>query len=241
MTAVAKAVLLAAGRGTRLGALTDHLPKPLLSVAGRPIIVHILDGLFRAGIRDVAIVTGYLAETLEAELGNGAGSGMEFSYVRQERLEGTAAALSLARPHLGEDRFFVGWGDILVRPDNYRSLFRAARFADAAIAVNEVDDPAGGAAIYVDEQMAVQHIIEKPAPGTSTTRWNNAGLAVLGPEIWPFIEALTPSERGEYELPQAVAAFVVSGARVVAVPVDGPWFDIGSPENLGAARLAFGR
>lgn len=241
MTGIEKAVLLAAGRGTRLGALTEHLPKPLLPVAGRPIIVHILDGLFKAGIRDVMIITGYLAESLEAELGNGAGSGMEISYIRQERLEGTARALALARGHLGDARFFVGWGDILVRPENYRAVVRAARFADAAIAVNEVDDPATGAAVYVDEQMVVQRIVEKPAPGTSATHWNNAGLAVLGPEIWPCIEALTPSERGEYELPQAVAAAVASGARVAAVPVEGPWFDIGTPESLESARLAFGR
>ncbi len=241
MTVVEKAVLLAAGRGTRLGALTERLPKPLLSVGGRPIIVHILDGLFRAGIRDVTIVTGYLAEMVEAELGNGAGSGMEIRYVRQEKLEGTARALCLAREPLGDATFFVGWGDILVRPENYRAIVRASRLADAAIAVNEVGDPSLGAAVYLDEAMNVQRIVEKPGPGTSTTRWNNAGLAVLGPNIWPFIDALEPSERGEYELPQAVAALVASGARVVAVPIQGPWFDIGTPENLEAARAAFGR
>jgi NDP-sugar pyrophosphorylase family protein len=241
VTVVEKAVLLAAGRGTRLGPLTERVPKPLLSVAGRPIIVHILDGLFKAGIRDVTIVTGYLAEKLEAELGNGAGSGMELRYVRQESLDGTAHALALARDHLGDSRFFVGWGDILVRPENFRAIVRAARLADAAIAVNEVDDPSPGAAVYVDDAMVVQRIVEKPPPGTSTTHWNNAGLAILGPDIWPHIEALAPSARGEYELPRAVASLVASGARVVAAPIEGPWFDIGTPENLEAARAAFGR
>jgi NDP-sugar pyrophosphorylase family protein len=241
VTVVEKAVLLAAGRGTRLGALTERLPKPLLPVGGRPIIVHILDGLFKAGIRDVTIVTGYLAEMLEAELGNGAGSGMEIGYVRQETLDGTARAVALARDHLGDATFFLGWGDILVRPENYRAIVRASRLADAVIAVNEVGDPSLGAAVYVDSAIAVQRIVEKPAPGTSTTRWNNAGLGVLGADIWPHIDALAPSERGEYELPQAVDALVASGARVVAVPIEGPWFDIGTPDSLEAARAAFGR
>ena len=242
MTAdVSKAVLLAAGRGTRLGALTERMPKPLLSVGGRPIIARILDGLRAAGIREVLIVTGYLGEQIERELGNGAASGFSITYARQETRDGTARAAALAREFAGDERFFVGWGDILVDPANYPKLVRAARFADAAIAVNEVADPAAGAAVYVDDGMRATRIVEKPAPGTSATPWNNAGLCVLPPAIWPFIEALEPSERGEYELPQAIAAFIEGGANVRAVPTDGPWFDIGTPENLEAARAAFGR
>ena len=236
---IAKAVLLAAGRGTRLGELTANTPKPLLTVGGRPIIVHILDGLRRAGIEDITIVTGHLAEMLETELGNGEASGLRLRYVRQEQPDGTARALNLARDWLGADQFFFGWGDILVRPENYRNVVRAARLADAAIAVNHVDDPWAGGAVYVDEANLVQRIIEKPPKGTSTTNWNNAGFGVLGPEIWPEIDRLQPSPRGEYELPQAIAALVESGARVAAVPVEGDWFDIGTPEDLERARAAW--
>ncbi len=238
---ITKAVLLAAGRGSRLGALTGEVPKPLLTVAGRPIIAHILDGLRRAGIEEITIVTGYLGDVLERELGNGEASGMALRYVRQERLEGTARALALARDWLADGQFFVGWGDILIRPENYRRLLRASRLADAAIAVNEVDDPWAGAAVYVDASNAVLRIVEKPPKGTSTTRWNNAGLSILGPSIWPEIDRLEPSERREYELPQAVAALVASGARVTAVPIEGEWFDIGTAKDLERAREAFGR
>lgn len=232
-------MLLAAGRGSRLGALTATAPKPLIAVGGRPIIVRILDGLRRAGISDVTIVTGYLAEVLEAELGNGEGSGMRLRYVRQERLEGTARAVALAREHLGERPFLFGWGDIVVDPANYAAVVRASRFGAHVIAVNEVDDPATGAAVYVDEGMRITGLVEKPLPGTSTTRWNNAGFGVLGPSAWVAIEALQPSARGEYELPQAIAALVETGEEVRAVPVRGPWFDIGTPESLAAARAAF--
>lgn len=234
-----KAVLFAAGRGTRLGALTANVPKPLLPVAGRPIIVHILDGLRRAGIEEIAIVTGYLAEMIETELGNGEASGLSLRYIRQEQSDGTARALNLARQWLGDERFFFGWGDILVRPENYRSVIKAARLADAAIAVNQVDDPWAGGAVYMDGANVVQRIVEKPAKGASATRWNNAGFGVLGPGIWPEVDRLGPSERGEYELPRAIAALVESGARVVAVPVEGEWFDIGTPQDLERARAAW--
>ena len=234
-----RAILLAAGRGTRLGALTAHMPKPLLEVGRKPIIVHIIDGLIAAGVRKFAIVAGYLAEELQAGLGNGSQSGVEIQYFRQQELNGTARALALARKFAGSEPFFFGWGDILVRPTNYRQAIRTARFADAAIAVNEVDDPWAGGAVYVDSGFRVTRMVEKPARGTSTTPWNNAGFGVLGPEIWPLIDALEPSPRGEFELPQAVAGLVALGLDVRAVPVEGPWFDIGTPENLAAARAAF--
>jgi NDP-sugar pyrophosphorylase family protein len=241
VSGVTHAVVLAAGRGTRLGDLTADAPKPLLGVGGRPILVRILDGLIRAGIDDVVIVTGYLGDRIGAEIGNGAASGLSVRYLRQEQFDGTARAVALAREHLGDERFVFAWGDILVRPENYRAAVRRSRLADAVIAVNEVDDPWAGAAVYVDDAMRVTRIVEKPAPGASTTRWNNAGFGVLGPEIWPLIDRLGPSSRGEYELPQAIAALIESGATVIACPVEGPWFDVGTPEQLEAARREFGR
>lgn len=238
---IEKAVVLAAGRGTRLGALTANYPKPLLEVGGRPIIVHVLDGLERSGVQDVTIVTGHFASLLEAEVGTGEQSGLSIRYVRQETPEGTARALALAREHTGDGQFLACWGDILVRPENYVRVVKAARFADIVIAVNEVDDPWAGAAVYVDEQMRVERIVEKPERGSSTTRWNNAGLFVLAPAIWEEIARLEPSERGEYELPSALESLVEGGAEVRAVPIAGPWFDVGTPEDLDRARDVFGR
>ena len=236
---ISKAVLLAAGRGTRLGALTVNTPKPLLRVGGRPIIAHILHGLRAAGVEEATIVTGHLADLLESELGDGEATGLDLRYARQDQPDGTARALNLARDWVGEDQFFFGWGDILVRPENYRNIIRLAPTADAVIAVNPVADPWAGGAVYVDGANVVQRIVEKPPKGASTTNWNNAGFGVLGPTIWPEVDRLQPSARGEYELPQAIAALVESGARVIAVPVEGDWFDIGTPEDLARARAAW--
>lgn len=238
--AVRRAVILAAGRGARLGSLTAETPKPLLSVGGEPMLHRILGGLARGGIEEAAIVTGHLGEQIEAATGDGARWGMAIRYYRQTTLDGTARALSLAREFTAGERFFLGWGDIVVGVDNYARVLELATEAEAVLAVNEVDDPASGGAVYVDASGRVTRLAEKPAPGTSTTHWNNAGLMVLPPSIWAFVDALEPSLRGEYELPQAVAASIQAGMATVAAPIEGPWFDAGTPQSLAAARAHFG-
>ena len=231
---------MAAGRGTRLGQATSRFPKPMLEVAGRPIIGHILLGLRRAGLEEVVIITGHCAEVMEHGLGGGGRYGLKLIYIRQPQPpQGTARALELARHFLEPDSFFFGWGDILVSPENYSRVVATASGRDAVLGVNAVDDPWAGAAVTVGPDQRVLKIVEKPPRGTSTTPWNNAGLGVLGPCIWQYVDALKPSGRGEYELPQAISALVDSGANVGAVPVAGQWFDIGTAEDLERARREF--
>jgi len=122
-----EAVLLAAGRGARLGELTRDTPKPLLEVGGVPIIFRIIDGLAGAGVRDVTVITGHAAEALEAALGDGSLWAISLRCIRQARLDGTARALQLARECLGDSPFFVGWGDIVVESATTRGHAAAAR------------------------------------------------------------------------------------------------------------------
>ena len=234
-----RAVLLAAGRGSRLGALTAGFPKALLEVGGEPILFRIIGGLVDSGIGRFVIVSGHAADQLEDTVGTGERWAVRITWVRQQHLDGTARAVALAREHLGDGPFFAGWGDIVVNAANYERVIAAAVETGAALALNDVDDPSSGAAVYLDDAGFVTRVVEKPPPGTSTTRWNNAGLAVLPPAIWPLVEALQPSARGEYELPEAIAALART-QRIRGVPLDGPWFDIGTSESLAAARAHFG-
>ncbi|MEO8540907.1 MAG: nucleotidyltransferase family protein [bacterium] len=236
---VRQAVLLAAGRGSRLGSLTHAFPKPLLAVGGITILARILEGVAAAGITRVAIVTGHEAEQLERAIGDGNHWGVAIEYVRQPNLAGTAKALLLTKHLLDDEPFLMGWGDIVVDAGNYRSVAHAFEAGTIVLGVNEVVDPFAGGAVYVDEAWNVERLVEKPAPGTSMTHWNNAGLMILPPSVWTHVEALEPSSRGEYELPQAVAAAVASGTKAKAVPIEGPWFDIGTVESLQAARAYF--
>lgn len=235
------AVLLAAGRGARMGALTATTPKPLLSVGGRPIMEWILRGLAGAGVERAVVVIGYLGEQIERTFGTGTGLNLRLEYVRQGTAEGTARALLLTQPLVGAETFLVSWGDILVDGSLYGELVRAfeSRPSDALLAVNPVDDPWQGAAVYLDEEWRVTKLEEKPPRGTARTTWNNAGLFVLRPAVFEYARRLTPSERGEYELPQALAQMVSDGLEVRAVPVGGFWSDVGTPEALRLADRHF--
>jgi dTDP-glucose pyrophosphorylase len=239
------AVILAAGRGTRMGALTATRPKPLLSLRGRPIVEHILLGLRAAGCHDVVIVTGYCGEQIEAYLGDGTRLDLHLSYRRQALAEGaasgTAQALLLARDALGDQPFVLTWGDVVVEAADYTSLLDEFRQnpCDVLLTLNEVDDPWRGAAVYVDEHWRVTQLIEKPPRGSSRTRWNNAGVFVFTSRIFTFIEQLQPSPRGEYELPQAIAAMLAGSCTVHALPLRGFWSDLGTPEDLAAAEHGY--
>lgn len=241
MSAIETAVILAAGRGTRMGALTAQTPKPLLTVAGEPMIERVLRGFARGGVRDAVVVTGYLGDQIETVLGDGGRLGLSIEYQRQERVDGTAPALLLAESLIAGAPFVVSWGDILVPIDFYRELLAAydQQPCDALLAVNPVDDPWRGGAVYVDAEWRVDRFEEKPPRGTSTTTWNNAGIMAFGPAALDYAHQVAPSVRGERELPQAVAQMVRDGRDVRALPVRGPWSDVGTPEDLAAAQTLF--
>jgi dTDP-glucose pyrophosphorylase len=232
------AVVLAAGRGTRMGSLTAATPKPLLAVAGRALIEHVLSGLALAGVQRAIVVTGYRGEQIEAALGDGRRLGLDIAYRRQAHPDGTARAVLLAEPLVGSAPFVLSWGDILVPPSFYSELVAnfAARPCDALLAVNEVEDPWQGAAVYLDPSGRVTRLEEKPPRGSSTTHWNNAGVMLLRSAIFDYARRIAPSPRGEYELPQAVAAMVGDGRLVRGLAVRGYWSDVGTPADLVEAE-----
>lgn len=227
-----KAVILAAGRGTRMLPLTEHRPKPLVPVAGRPILEHIVGGLASAGIDEVCLVVGWHGEQIEAHFGDGRRLGAHISYVWQSEYGGTGAAVLLAEDFVGEDRFVLGWGDILVPPCNYRRLMQTFRAEqpEAMLAVNVVDDPWEGAAVYVRDGH-VERIIEKPDRGTSSTNYNNAGLFVFGPELIGTLKQTRVSSRGELEVPSAIGTLLEGGLRIRALEIDGYWSDVARPAS----------
>src|ERR1041384_1298169 len=119
-----KAVILAAGKGTRMKELTAELPKPMLKVQGRPILEHILLGLKSAGVREVFIVTGWRADVIESYFGDGSRWNMKIQYGRQMVQDGTGKAPELAREFVGPSPFILTYGDILVRPETYQQMIK---------------------------------------------------------------------------------------------------------------------
>lgn len=242
--AIRTAVLLAAGRGTRLGALTRSTPKPMLEIAGAPLIAHLVGALAEAGIHDFVIVTGYLGEQVAQWCESCARENplLRLTPIVQRELNGTAGGLLAAYERVAnEDRFVFGWGDILMARANYgRFVARAAEDdCDLLLAVNRMKDPWRGAAVYLSPEMRVERLVEKPREGASTTPWNNAGLFASGQIIFEYAQRLQPSPRGELELPQAISAMIADGRIVRALDVRGFWSDIGTSQDLDTARHHF--
>lgn len=228
---VAKAVVLAAGKGTRMGALTHEIPKPMLPVRGKPMLEHVLDHLREAGIAACALITGYHRELIERHF---AGYPIRLEFIHQEVVNGTAAAAKLARSFVGADDFLLTYGDIWCEAQDYRRIMQPIETepdTQATLAVKFVDDPFQGAAVYVKDGF-IERIVEKPPEGTSTTHWNSAGIYTFRPGIFDAIEKVGLSPRGEYELTDAVGALIHAGRKLRAVEVKGEWRDIGRPEDL---------
>ncbi|MBM3810160.1 MAG: nucleotidyltransferase family protein [Acidimicrobiia bacterium] len=233
-----KAVILAAGKGTRMRDAAGDLPKPMIALAGKPLLEHILDRLREAGFEEALIVTGYRAEVIEAHL---AEYPMRLVFRRQEKLDGTARAAGLAGEFAGGEAFLLTFGDIITAAVDYAAM-RERLTADAAavLAVKHVEDPWQGAAVY-EEGGVVTRIVEKPERGTSRTNWNSAGSYVFRAELFDVLDRVAVSPRGEYELTSAIAWMLSSGRRVVIHALGEAWRDVGRPEDLAAAEAILER
>ena len=223
-----QAVILASGRGTRMRDLTDTVPKPMLTVAGKSLIEHKLDVL-PPEVDEVILIVGYLGQVIRDAFGDEF-RGRRIRYVEQETLDGTAAALWLARPYLTE-RFVVLMGDDLYsREDIDACLSRS----DWSILIQETETMASGGRMVMDEAghiVAIEEGDHRGKPGLM-----NTNLFALDPRVFEY--PMVPKAEGsdEYGLPQTVlAASLASGIPLVAVNATF-WFQITAPEDLKRAE-----
>jgi UDP-N-acetylglucosamine diphosphorylase / glucose-1-phosphate thymidylyltransferase / UDP-N-acetylgalactosamine diphosphorylase / glucosamine-1-phosphate N-acetyltransferase / galactosamine-1-phosphate N-acetyltransferase len=235
MTKIDKAVLLAAGRGTRMRELTADVPKPMIKVRGKPILLHIIEGLQKAAVKDFLLIVGYQAEMVRDYFGDGTCFGLRIQYATQATQDGTGRVVDLARDFVGDSPFVLGYGDILVDPANYKSIVDLADDVEAIVSVTRGEDVSKGGAVFVNERMELVDLREKPPPGDAPSPWYNAGLYAFRPSIFDFTAKLKPSPRGEYELTDAIRELAQSGKKVRALELSGDWADVRDPEVL--ARL----
>ncbi|MFL6519394.1 MAG: sugar phosphate nucleotidyltransferase [Chthoniobacterales bacterium] len=227
-----KAVLLAAGRGTRMRDLTEALPKPMLEVRGKPVLQHIVDGLRVNGVANLLIVVGWRAEMVKDFFGDGSKFGVHIQYETQKVQDGTGRVVALARHFVDADPFLLSYGDILVASENYGAITASLADVDAVISVKRSDDVSQGGAVFVDDKFQLVDLREKPKPGEPTSPWYNAGIYAFRSSIFDFIAKLEPSPRGEYELTDAVRNLALTGKKVQALEITGDWADVRDPEIL---------
>jgi len=232
------AVILAAGRGSRMGVITETLPKPLVPILGRPALQWVVDGLVDAGVRKFVIVTGYLSEQVRGAMDGYRPDEITMGFVEQDQQLGTAHAMRLTREAVAGAPVVLAFADIMTSPGNFVAMIDRFNRNKCALVggVRDVGDPWRAAAVYVDDEFNIQRIIEKPAPGSSTTPWAHAGLYCFVNGIYDYIEKVQPSARGEYEITDAVSMMIADGLRCQAQKLTGYWKDLATPEDVAEAE-----
>jgi NDP-sugar pyrophosphorylase family protein len=253
-----KAVILAAGKGTRMKGLTDALPKPMLKIQGKPILEHIITGLKSASVSEFFIVTGHRAEVVENYFGDGSNWNVRIAYGRQIVQDGTGKAPELAREFVGTSPFIFTYGDVLVlsddkkrvKSDEYRRMISRFNESDSAgvVTVTGSEDVTKGGLFFFDDQFCLKHLVEKPSPAqlddlrkqgwlkAGGTAWYNAGIYIFRPLLFDFTTRLKKTPRGEYELTDAISAMVAAGHRLAGLQIEGRWVDVRDPEVLASLQ-----
>ncbi len=231
-----KGMILAAGRGTRLGPLTESLPKPLLPVANHPVMGHGLRCLRRLGIVDVCVNVSYRAPQIMAAFGDGHAYGLKLHWSIEPVPLGTAGGMKRQQPLLGDDLVIVIAGDAMLDMD-LAPLLAAHRTAHAcaSIATIEVAAPSGYGVVVTDAQRRIIRFQEKPAPGTEISHQANTGIYIFSPAIFELIPPGTASDFALHVFPEIVRR----GLSFFAFPLAGYWTDIGNPGEYLRANLDY--
>ncbi|MDR5672472.1 sugar phosphate nucleotidyltransferase [Halalkaliarchaeum sp. AArc-GB] len=241
---IRQAVVPAAGDGTRLRPLTRERPKGLLAVDGTPILTRCFDQLLAAGITEVVVVVGYRASDIVAEYGDTYRE-LDLQYVHQRDRLGLGDAVSLSEPFVDGEFLLVNGDNVFDPAFDFGDLLDRHAESDAAVTAlaerlspedateTGVFEPAGA---FDDGAVRVEGVVEKPDEPPSTLA--SAGCYVLPAEIFSALSLLRPSDRGEYELSDAVDVLCAAGARVEAVELAelGGWRqNVNRPADLDRA------
>jgi dTDP-glucose pyrophosphorylase len=219
-------VIMAGGKGTRLRPHTENCPKPLLTVAGKPMLTHIIERAKLEGISRFVLAIHYLGHMIEDHFGDGERLGVQIDYIREESPLGTAGALGLLNPRPGE-AFVVTNGDVIT-DIHYGELLdfhmRHGAAATMAVRVHEWQHPFG---VVQTNGVEIVGFEEKPVARTHI----NAGVYALEPDALNF---LISDER--CDMPALFERLQARSKRTVAYPMHEPWLDVGRPDDLVAVR-----
>ncbi len=225
---VTKAVILAAGEGSRMRPLTYTRPKVMLPIANRPIIEHLISELQAAGIRECLLVVGYHAEQVREYFGDGSAWGLKIRYATQMKQLGTADALRSVQGFL-DSNFLLANGDVIVNQSVVRQLIE---LSGNALSVVELPDVSGLGVVELKDDRIVRLHEKSAAPPTHLA---NAGLYLFTPDIFPAIAKTPKSPRGEYEITDSIQILIDSGVPVASHRIES-WLDLSYPWDLLSAN-----
>ncbi|WP_254270967.1 UTP--glucose-1-phosphate uridylyltransferase AglF [Haloarcula marina] len=229
------AVILAAGQGTRLRPLTDDKPKGMVEVAGKPILTHCFERLIELGASGLHVVVGYKKQAIinyyEDEF-----EGVPITYTHQREQKGLAHALLTVEEHIDDD-FMLMLGDNIFEA-NLQDVVNRQREerADAAFLVEEVpwDEASRYGVCDTNKYGEITNVVEKPDDPPSNLVMT--GFYTFSPAIFHACHLVQPSDRGEYEISDAVDLLLQSGRTIDAIRMNGWRTDVGYPEDRDAAE-----
>jgi glucose-1-phosphate thymidylyltransferase len=230
-----KAVVLAAGKGTRLRPLTEDKPKGMVEVDGKPILTHCFERLAELDATEFVVVVGYMKEEIISHYGDEF-EGIPITYAHQREQKGLAHALLCVEEHidddfmliLGDNIFAANLDDVVRRQQEDR--------ADAAFLVEEVpwEEASRYGVCVTNDYGEITDVVEKPEDPPSNLVMT--GFYTFTPAIFHACELVQPSNRGELEISEAIHLLLQSGRTIDAIGIDGWRIDVGYPEDRDEAE-----
>lgn len=232
-----KGMILAAGEGKRLRPLTKYLPKPMLPLAGRPLLEHIINHLRDCGITQLAINLHHLPEAVMGYFGDGSRWGVNLRYSVEERLLGSAGGVKRLQPFF-DDTFLVYYGDVYTQADLRPMIaFHRRSGAAATMSLYRVPDPWNRGIVQLDDTGTIVKFVEKPPREQVFSDLANAGIYVLEPDVLDRIPEGQVWDFGHGVFP----AMLAEGIQVAGYVIEDILIDIGLPEKYQQAnRIASG-
>ena len=226
-----KALILAGGSGTRLRPLTYSLPKQLIPIANKPIILYAIQHIVEAGLNDIGIV-------ISPETGHQIISAIDehckdisITYIKQEQPLGLAHAVKIAKPYLKDSPFIMYLGDNMIGGGvkNILDEFESSN-SEASILLKKIKDPRKFGVAELDEYGNIKSLIEKPSHPSSDLAL--VGIYLFNPSIHQAIEQISPSERGELEITDAIQKLVDCSYKITTKILEDWWIDTGKKDDL---------
>ena len=225
-----QAVILAAGRGTRLQPLTDTIPKAMVSINGRPQLEILIEQLKTVGVKDITIVVHYMKEKIIEHFGDGSRLGVKIQYVEQKEMKGTADAVLCTENYVKDKKFFLIFCDSLFETDLLERLLKHK--SDGVFTCREVKDPSRFGILMIEGNKVVK-FVEKPEHPPSHLA--SFSVLIMPREIFGACRKIKPGPRGEYWLTGAIQLLIDKGTTF-EYEVSQHILDIGTHEQLAEAQ-----
>ncbi len=225
-----QAVILAAGRGTRLQPITDTIPKAMVLINGKPQLEILIDQLKTVGVNDITIVVHYMKEKIINHFGDGSRFNVKIRYVEQKEMLGTANAVLCTEPFVKDQKFFLIYCDSLFETDLLERLLKHK--SDGVFTCREVKDPSRFGILMIEGNKVVK-FIEKPEHPPSHLA--SFSVFIMTNKIFEACKKIKPGPKGEYWLTDAIQ-LLIDGGTIFEYEVSKHILDIGTHEQLAEAQ-----